>query len=46
LIALWRDAPKAVPPALDALRTFAGATLHDEALIIVAARPTRSVKSP
>ncbi len=46
LIALWRGAPKPVPPALEALRTFAGATLHDEALIIVAARPPRPVKSP
>jgi len=26
-------------PTLDALRAFAGATLHDEALVIVAARP-------
>ncbi|MEO6417791.1 MAG: hypothetical protein ABIP39_00190, partial [Polyangiaceae bacterium] len=46
LIALWRDAPKSAPPALEALRTFAAATLRDEALIIVAARPARPVKTP
>ena len=47
VLALWRsaaqgtDAPPAPPPTLDALRAFAAATLHDDALIIVAVRPPR-----
>ncbi len=42
LLALWTgDAPPTAPPALDALRAFASATLRDEALIIVAVRPPR-----
>ncbi|MGO9712702.1 MAG: hypothetical protein ACLQBL_27820 [Polyangiaceae bacterium] len=48
VLALWRgsirvDAKSAPPaPTLDALRTFASTTLHDDALIIVAVRPPRS----
>lgn len=38
-IALWRKEATPQAPTLDALRTFAAATLRDDALVIVAARP-------
>jgi hypothetical protein len=41
-IALWRGSTSAPPPTLDALRGFATATLHDDGLVVVAARPPRS----
>ena len=41
-IALWRAEPSQPQPSLDALRTFAAATLHDDAMVIVAARPPRA----
>jgi hypothetical protein len=45
LAALWRgDAPLAAPPTLDVLRAFASATLRDDALVIVVARPPRTTK--
>jgi hypothetical protein len=46
LIQLWRGDPAhpAVPP-LDTLRTFLAQTFHDDALVIVAARPT-TAKGP
>jgi hypothetical protein len=41
LVDLWRgDVPYALP-LLDELRTFAAATLHDDAFVIIAARPAR-----
>ncbi|HEY1693154.1 MAG TPA: hypothetical protein VGG39_13390 [Polyangiaceae bacterium] len=43
-IDLWRGEgapPRPPPPTLDTLRAFAAATLHDDALVIVAARPPR-----
>ncbi len=49
LIALWRgEAPAMAPPTLEAIRTFAGLTLKDDALVLVAARPPRlsSSKAP
>jgi hypothetical protein len=43
VIRLWRgDARPADAPSLDALRAFAAAALHDEALVIVALRPQRT----
>jgi hypothetical protein len=45
LATLWRGDPApSPPPPLEALRAFAAASLRDEALVIVAARPPRSVK--
>ena len=41
-VALWRGAHPQPEPSIDALRTFAAATLHDDALVIVAARPPRT----
>jgi hypothetical protein len=41
LVDLWRGAQVSLPPSLDALRAFASMTLHDDALVIVAARPPR-----
>jgi hypothetical protein len=41
LMALWRGDPPAAPPSLDDLRAFAAGVLHDEAFVIVAARPPR-----
>ncbi|MDB4993778.1 MAG: exonuclease SbcC, partial [Myxococcaceae bacterium] len=48
LVALWRGEPDAPPPppSLEALRAFAGATLKDDALVIVAARAPRPVPAP
>jgi hypothetical protein len=40
-IDLWRGEIATPPPSLDALRAFAAASLHDDALVIVAARPSR-----
>jgi hypothetical protein len=40
-IDLWRGESATPPPSLDALRAFAAASLHDDALVIVAARPSR-----
>lgn len=40
-IRLWRGASPSPDPSLDALRAFAAATLRDEALVVVAARPPR-----
>jgi hypothetical protein len=47
LLALWRTAgsPGGPPPSLEALRAFAAATLLDESLVIVAARPPRDPHS-
>jgi hypothetical protein len=41
LIALWRSEAPAPTPTLDAIRAFVAATLKDDALILVAARPPR-----
>jgi len=44
-IGLWRgDSAPPGPPSLESLRAFAAATLRDEALVIVAARPPRGVE--
>lgn len=40
-IDLWRGESPATAPSLEALRGFAAASLHDDALVIVAARPAR-----
>jgi len=40
-IDLWRGGVATPPPSLDALHAFAAASLHDDALLIVAARPSR-----
>ncbi len=40
-ISLWRGESPTSPPSLQALRTFAASALHDDALVIVAARPPR-----
>jgi hypothetical protein len=50
-LAVWRgETPspglKRAAPSLDELRAFAAAALHDDALVIVAARPPRSGHSP
>jgi hypothetical protein len=46
-LALWRDEAPPQAPSLEALRTFAAGALHDDALVIVAARPPRpDVRSP
>jgi hypothetical protein len=45
IVGLWRGEPSSptpVAPSLDDLRSFSAATLRDEALVIVAARPPRS----
>ncbi|MGD0529779.1 MAG: hypothetical protein ABSE49_31880, partial [Polyangiaceae bacterium] len=41
VIDLWTGETPSPPPSLDALHAFAAATLHDDALVIVAARPSR-----
>jgi hypothetical protein len=41
IIDLWRGEAAAPAPSMDDLRAFAAATLHDEAFVIVAARPPR-----
>jgi hypothetical protein len=41
VVDLWRGEPPAPLPSIDDLRAFAAATLRDESLIIVAARPPR-----
>jgi hypothetical protein len=48
LVALWRGEPESAPapPSLEALRAFAGATLRDDALVIVAARSPRATPVP
>jgi hypothetical protein len=47
LLALWRGVePSGPPPSLEALRAFAAATLQDEALVVVAARPPRDPHGP
>ncbi len=40
-LALWRGEFPTPSPSLDALHAFAAAVLHDDALVIVAARPSR-----
>ena len=40
-IDLWRGAAAGPSPSLEALRAFAAMVLHDDALVIVAARPPR-----
>jgi hypothetical protein len=45
-IDLWRGAARSPAPSLDALRAFAASTLHDEALVIVAARVPRAPPPP
>jgi hypothetical protein len=40
-IDLWLGETPAPQPSLDAMQAFAAATLHDDALVIVAARPSR-----
>jgi hypothetical protein len=43
VLALWRgERPAGAPPAADALRAFATSVLRDDALVIVAARPSRA----
>ena len=43
LIALWRGSPpKGEAPSIEMVRAFAAKTLHDDALVIAAARPPRS----
>ena len=46
IVALWRGEPPSpsapVAPSLEDLRSFSAASLRDEALVIVAARPPRS----
>jgi hypothetical protein len=46
IVALWRGEPSSpsapVAPSLEDLRSFSAASLRDEALVIVAARPPRS----
>ncbi len=46
LIQLWRSGTPPAVPSLDDLRAFAAAALRDEALVIVAARPSRSSSAP
>jgi hypothetical protein len=41
-VALWRGTHPQLEPTLDALHAFAATTLHDDALVIVAARPPRA----
>jgi len=41
VIALWRGETATRAPSLDVLQVFAAASLHDDALVIVAARPSR-----
>lgn len=41
-LSLWRDETPPQPPLLDALRAFAAVALHDDGLVIVAARPPRA----
>lgn len=42
LVATWRGtSTKSATPTLDALRTFAGSFFHDDAWVILAARPPR-----
>jgi hypothetical protein len=38
---LWRDRPSRAAPTLEAMQSFAASVLHDDALVIVAARPPR-----
>jgi hypothetical protein len=38
-VELWRSEPPPAAPSLQVLRAFAATTLHDEGLVIVAARP-------
>jgi hypothetical protein len=45
-IALWRGETPVAPPSLDAMRAFAGATLRDEGLVVVASRPPRPEPPP
>ncbi len=46
LVALWRgDASGSSAPSLDALRAFCTATLQDEALVLLAARPGRDPRA-
>jgi hypothetical protein len=40
-IALWRGEAEPPAPSVEALRVFASAALHDDALVVVAARPRR-----
>jgi hypothetical protein len=40
-IDVWRGAAAVAAPSLDALQAFAAATLRDDALVVVAARPAR-----
>jgi len=41
IVALWRGDVATPAPSLETLRSFAAATLRDDALVIVAARPPR-----
>ncbi len=41
IVDLWRGEASPTAPSIDDLRAFAAATLHDEAFVIVAARPPR-----
>jgi hypothetical protein len=45
-IQLWRGEPAEATPSLDDLQAFAAGVLHDEALVVVAARPPRSPPAP
>jgi hypothetical protein len=45
-IGLWRGETPATSPSLDAMRAFAAAALHDDALVIVASRPPRPEPPP
>jgi hypothetical protein len=45
LVDLWLSQPEPPSPSLDAMRAFAASYLHDDALLVMAARPPR-VEAP
>ncbi len=45
VIDLWRSQPPLPTPSLEAMRTFAASFLHDDSLLVIAARPQR-VEAP
>jgi hypothetical protein len=42
VVQVWLSQPAAPSPSLEALRSFSASFLHDEALLVVAARPARA----
>jgi hypothetical protein len=46
IVQVWLSQEASRPPSLEALRSFAASFLHDEALLVVAARPPRVEPSP